>query len=197
MMLILTSFLHPRLPEFVSGKVAYIGDAARSYGDAPWVLTERNTLVEQGFDVIDLPAETTPLEDFERILSGVDAVYVAGGETCDLLYVLRSTGAFDVLKAKVEGGLTYIGTSAGSVVAGPSIEPIFPMDSPDKAPELKDYTGLGLTQLCVVPHASGTVPAYPVSLVAEIVAKYGEKYPLQLLRDGQALVIEDGVVTLI
>ncbi|WP_156191916.1 Type 1 glutamine amidotransferase-like domain-containing protein [Corynebacterium kalinowskii] len=197
MKLILTSFLHSRLPEYVSGKVAYIGDAARSYGDAPWVMTERNTLVEQGFEVIDLPVASTPLEEFDKVLSEVDAVYVAGGETFDLLYVLRSTGAFEILQEKVKSGLTYIGTSAGSVLVGPSIEPISLMDSPDKAPDLKDFTGLNLVDICVVPHASGTIASYPITVIAEIVAKYGEQYPLQLLRDGQALVIEDGSVRLI
>lgn len=197
MKLILTSFLHLRLPEYVSGKVAYIGDAARSYGDAPWVRAERDALVAQGFDVVDLPIATTAIDQVERVLSEVDAVYVAGGETFDLLHVLRTTGAFELLKTKVEGGLTYVGTSAGSVIAGPSIEPISPMDSPDKAPDLHDYTGLNLVDICVVPHASGTIPAYPVSIIAEIVAKYGEKYPLQLLRDGQALVVDNGAVTII
>ncbi|MEJ5928988.1 Type 1 glutamine amidotransferase-like domain-containing protein [Corynebacterium sp. H128] len=197
MKLILTSFLHPRLSEYASGTLAYIGDAARSYGDAPWVRAEREALTQQGFEIVDLAVADTPLGQIREVLGSVDGVYVAGGETFDLLHVLRTTGAFDLLVEKVRAGLTYIGTSAGSVVAGPSIEPISLMDSPEKAPELVDRAGLGLTEFCVVPHACGSLKPYPISVIAEIVSKYGEGYPLMLLRDGQALVIEDGTVTLI
>ncbi|AKK03723.1 peptidase E [Corynebacterium epidermidicanis] len=181
----------------MSGKLAYIGDAARSYGDASWVLTERNTLASQGFELVDLPLSTTPADQAASILDSVDAVYAAGGETFDLLNVLRTTGTFDLLKSKVEAGLTYIGTSAGSVIASPNIEYISPMDNPGIAPDLHDYTGFGFVDISVVPHASGTIPSYPVTTIAEIVAKYGETHPLQLLRDGQALIVEDGRITLV
>nr|WP_269081904.1 Type 1 glutamine amidotransferase-like domain-containing protein [Corynebacterium epidermidicanis] len=154
-------------------------------------------MVEQGFDVVDLPLSTSAPERIAEVLGSVDTVYVAGGETFDLLQVMHTSGAFEMLKDKVAAGLTYIGTSAGSVVAGPTIEHIAPMDSPEKAPDLHDYTGLSLVDACIVPHASGTIPAYPISVIEEIVAKFGERLPLQLLNDGQALLVEDGKATLI
>lgn len=197
MKLILTSYLHPSLPELFSGKLAYIGDAARSYGDAPWTQDERNRLRDFGFELVELPVASTPREDIERILGEVDGVYVAGGETFDLLHCLRASGAYELLQDKVRAGLTYIGTSAGSVVTGPTIEHIAPMDNPDKAPDLHDYTGLGFIDCCIVPHASGTIPAYPVSIIEEIQAKFGATHPLQLLNDGQALLVEDDSITLI
>ncbi|WP_026196350.1 Type 1 glutamine amidotransferase-like domain-containing protein [Corynebacterium lubricantis] len=196
MKLLLTSFLHPYIPEFVSGKIAYIDDATRSFADQPWVEVERRQLREMGLELINLPMATTDPKDAARILDEVDGVYVAGGETYDLLWALRSTGNFEVLKEKVEAGLPYIGTSAGSVLAAPDIDYVRLLDNADIAPELTDYTGLHLTEYAVVPHV-GDNPPFTLDKFAEIVRTYGADYKLVLLRDGEVLRIEDGRTELI
>lgn len=191
MRLLLTSFQHPYMAQFIKGRrVAYIPDAARSYGDAPFVQVERKGLEKQGLELVNLPLAKTDLATIESTLKSVDAVYVAGGETFDLLHVLRITGADKVIERLVGEGLPYIGCSAGSIVAGPSIETASLMDSPEIAPDLKDYTGLRLTEFAVVPHAAGSIPQFPITVIADTVRKYGERWPLCLLRDGQALCIE-------
>lgn len=198
MRLLLTSFQHPYMAQFIEGKrVAYIPDAARSYGDAPFVQTEREGLEKQGLKLVNLPLAQTDLTTVETTLEAVDAVYIAGGETFDLLHVLKATGADRVITRLVQQGLPYIGCSAGSIVAGPTAEIASLMDSPEIAPELKDYTGLCLTELAVVPHASGSIPQFPIAVIADTVSRYGERWPLCLLRDGQALCIEDGQTKLL
>lgn len=196
MKLLLTSFLHERLADHVSGTVAYVSDAARSFGDAPWVNTEREGLRAHGLELVELPLAETPPAEVDRILGEVDAVYVAGGETFDLLHVLRSTGTDEILTRHVRAGLTYVGCSAGSVVAGPDIGPVSLLDSPDVAPDLADHTGLGFTDLVVIPHAQGS-DTFPIDVFADTVRRYGQEWKLVLLRDGQALLIEDDEVRLL
>lgn len=145
----------------------------------------------------ELPISTSTPEEVDRVLGEVDGVYVAGGETFDLMWLLRSTGNDEVLIKHVRAGLPYIGTSAGAVIAGPSIEPISFLDSPDVAPNLSDYSGLGLCEHVVVPHAGGTIPQFPIDVFAETVRTYGAEFPLVLLKDGQALLIDDHGVHLI
>lgn len=89
--------------------------------------------------MVDLPLATTPLGENDATLQRVDGVYVASGETFDLLKVLRSSGADALLTRHVRAGLAYSSSSAGSIIAGPSIEPARVMDSPAVAPTL---TGL-------------------------------------------------------
>jgi len=190
MRLLLTSFDHPAVPQFVQGRIAYIGDAARSYGDAPFVHVERDALRGHGLTLVDLPVADTPVEEIGRILDAVDGVYVAGGETFDLLQVLRDTGADEILVDAVRGGLPYIGCSAGSIVAGPTVEPASLIDDPGIAPGLTDYRGLGLTEYVVIPHAAGNLPPFPIDLYADTVRKYGELHRLVLLRDGEALLVD-------
>lgn len=197
MKLILTSFGHDQLPDLLSGRtLAYVPDAARSIADADFIETEREILRSQGFQLIDLPLATTSLSDLNKTLTAVDGIYVAGGETFDLLHILRSTGADEIITAQVRAGLPYIGCSAGSIVAGPDIEATSLLDDPTIAP-VQSTTGLGLTDLVVIPHAAGNLPPFPIDMIAKTVQQYGEKWPLVLLRDGQALLIDDHSVQLV
>ncbi len=196
MKLILTSFLHDRLPDYINGTLAYIPDAARSYGDAEFIQIERQQLQAQGFRLVDLPLASTPRTEVETILNSVDAIYVAGGETFDLLHVLQTTGTDELITRYVRAGLPYIGCSAGSIVAGPDIEAASLIDNPTIAP-LTSTAGLGLTDRVVLPHAAGNLPPFPIDLIADTVRVYGEKWPLVLLRDGEALLIEDSDIRLI
>lgn len=197
MKLILTSFGHDRLPDFIPGRtLAYIPDASRSFTDADFIETEREILRSQGFRLVDLPLATTSLSNGDKTLAAVDAVYVAGGETFDLLHILRTTGADQLITKHVRAGLPYIGCSAGSIVAGPDIEATSLLDDPTIAP-LESTAGLALTDLVVIPHAGGNLPPFPIDLIAKTVQQYGEKWPLVLLRDGQALLIDDHSIQLV
>lgn len=197
MKLLLTSFGHAKIPEFISGTVAYVSDAARSYGDQPFVNVERDMLREHGLKLVELPLAQTAPQEATRVLGEVDGVYVAGGETFDLLWVLHSTGNFEVLRSAVVAGLPYIGCSAGSVIADPNIESASLLDSPAVAPELTDYRGLGLVEQVIIPHAGGNIPSFPISAFAETVGKYGADWPLFLLRDGKALLVDQAGTHLI
>lgn len=103
--------------------------------------------------------------------------------------MLRSTGTFDLLRRHVSDGLPYIGTSAGAVLAGPSIEPVSLLDDPGVAPSLRDYAGLGLTEHVVIPHVGDNRP-FGIDVFAETVRTYGVDWPLVLLRDGQGLLVD-------
>lgn len=195
MKLLLTSFGHDSIPDFVQGVIAYIPDATRLFAQdpayQPHINTERDMLRGHGLILKELPIVGTPPAQIDQILSSCDGVYVAGGETFDLLWVLRDTGTDEILTRHVRAGLPYIGTSAGSVIAGPSIEPVKLLDNPATAPDLHDYTGLGFTDHVIIPHASGNIPEFPIEVFADTVRHFGEEHQLLLLRDGQALLIDD------
>lgn len=191
MKLLLTSLGHDLIPDFVSGTIAYVPDAARSHGEHEFSNYERDLLRGHGLELVELPLADTSPEDTDKILGDVDGVYVAGGDTFDLLTVLRTTGNDEVIHRHVVAGLPYIGFSAGSVIAGPSVEPASVLDDAEMAASISDLSGLGLTEHVVVPHAGGNLPPYPIELIAETVRRYGRDYPLVLLRDGQALLIDD------
>ena len=171
-------------------RLAYVGDAARPFVEESFVQAEREQLSALGHDLIDTSLGDLSPAGVAAVLDTTDAVYVAGGSTFALLAAMRTSGADKVLVERVRAGLPYIGSSAGSVVAGPSIEPVSLMDDPADAPGLTDRTGLGLVDTVVIPHADGALPPYPPTLIAETVQRYQRSYPLTLLEDDQALLVD-------
>lgn len=167
-------------------QLGYISDAAEGM---PFAAVERAGIEAFGYEIVEIRARDTDVEVFAEVLKSLDAVYVASGETFALLEGLRSNGTGDVLADRVRAGLPYIGCSAGSIIAGPSITPAELMDDRDSAPELRSDDGLNLIDHVVIPHADGKLPPYPPDLIERIVSTYGDSYPLLMLHDDQALCV--------
>lgn len=185
--LLLASYLHPNIGDYLSGRVLYIDDAASTMRQAPFAQEELNAIKEVADAVVTITvAETSPAV-FRDELDAADCIYVAGGETFRLLYGLKSIGADRLLVDAARSGKPYAGSSAGAIIAGPSVEPASVMDDPTVAPQLTDCSGLNLTEFVIVPHAQGTTGPYPIEVISQTVEKYGKDWKLVLLRDGQAL----------
>jgi len=172
------TFLAETAPE--RARIGYLGAAA---GDAPWAQEERARIDALGHTVVDV--------DLAEGLPEIDVLYVAGGNTFVLLDALRRTGQDRVIAERVRAGLPYIGLSAGSIVAGPSVEAASLMDDRTEAPGLTDLTGLALIPDVVLPHADGKLPPYPPELIARTVSEYGASHRLLPLADDQALRVTD------
>lgn len=191
MRLFLASYLHPDLVTYLTGRILYIDDAAVEMREAPFAQEELKTVGEAAEVLVPVTVSQMALADFRKELELANCVYVASGETFRLLHALKSTGADQLLVDAVRAGKLYAGSSAGAMIAGPSIETATVMDNLSIAPDLKDYTGLHLTEFVVVPHAQGTTGPYSIDIISKTVEEYGKKWNLLLLRDGQALYVDD------
>ncbi|MBI1734757.1 MAG: dipeptidase PepE [Candidatus Rokubacteria bacterium] len=88
-------------------------------------------------------------------LARADAIFVGGGNTYALLQRLTQSGLRDAIGERVRAGTPYIGSSAGSNVAGPTI-----LTTNDwNVVGLSDFTALGLVPFNVNPHYLETDPA--------------------------------------
>ena len=191
MKLLLASFLHPNIGDYVSGRVLYIDDAASEMRQAPFAQAELKAIGEAAETLVPLTLSQSNSSDLQNEIASANCIYVASGEVFRLLNALRSTGADRLLTDAVNQGKLYAGSSAGAIIAGPSIEPASIMDDPKTAPQLTDYTGLNLTPHVIVPHAQGTTGPYSIEVISKTVETYGREWNLLLLRDGQALFMED------
>jgi dipeptidase E len=118
-----------------------------------------------------------------------DVIYFSGGNTFYLLQQIQLTQSASVFRNAIKAGKIYIGTSAGSIVAGPDIYPTYKLDNAKQAPKLKGYKGLGLVDFVVLPHW-GSRHFKERYLNQRLSHNYNTKNKLILLNDYQYVQIE-------
>jgi len=97
-------------------RVAFVTAAA--YEDEPGYCDKaREALAPVGLEVTHLRVEENPL----AALDAADALFVGGGNTYHLLRRMHLGRLIDSIRERVRAGMPYIGSSAGSNVAGPNI----------------------------------------------------------------------------
>jgi dipeptidase E len=97
-----------------------------------------------GYEMASAHNATNP----DKALSQADAIFIGGGNTFRLLKALQDLGFIDPIRARVREGAPYIGSSAGSNVAGPTIKTtkVMPIVQP------RSFDSLGLVPFQISPH---------------------------------------------
>lgn len=137
-------------------KIAIIENAADVYEkeSKDWVHDNRTSIEAHKFqvDVVDLESyRLGEQKGLQTRLESADAIWLGGGNTYYLRWILKETGADVIISGLVKQGKVYGGGSAGAIVAGPTIDHFQSADDPAKAP-LELHDGLNLTQNVVIPH---------------------------------------------
>lgn len=79
-------------------------------------------LVRARFESMGVEVESLhDVEDEEESVESADAIFVGGGNTFLLLSTLHQLKLVEPIRRRVEGGMPYIGSSAGTNVACPTI----------------------------------------------------------------------------
>lgn len=170
-------------------KLLYIYTAAELKKGESWQETDRKSLVKAGFDVIDYTITGKTKEVIKKDVQKVDVIYFGGGNTFYLLQQIQLTKSASVFRNAVKAGKIYIGTSAGSIVAGPDIYPSYKLDNLRKAPKIKGYKGLSLVDFIIFPHW-GSEHFRSRYLNQRLSHNYHTKNKFILLNDYQYLQIE-------
>ncbi|MDD5291502.1 MAG: Type 1 glutamine amidotransferase-like domain-containing protein [Patescibacteria group bacterium] len=175
----------------IKGKLVFITTASepKSESDLTWQDDDRNALIKARFDVFDYTITGKKEEDITEDLKNVDIVYVSGGNSFYLLEKVKESHFDKIVKNFVAKGKIYIGTSAGSIVAGPDIFPVYYLDSAKEAKNLKDYKGIGLVDFTVLPHW-GSEHFRERYLKQRLEHVYKDGYKLILLNDNQYVAVE-------
>lgn len=206
MKLLLLSRFIGAVPEFLktlkadsraATRIAYINDASKPLGNAPFVERERLQLQDLGYTLVPLTIGDGTAADLSAVLDTVDAVYVAGGMADCLMAALRRTGSDAVLVERVRAGLPYIGASAGAVIMGTGIDAAIALDGHTEGTSLDDLSGLGLVDAVILPHADGQLPPYPPEIIAQVASRLQGMPGLTTLADDSALLVEGKNVRLV
>lgn len=174
-------------------KLAHIITAAKPEKDKWYVEKDTKLMSEAGFDVSEIDIEGKTQSQLGKILKDFDVVYVQGGNTFYLLNIVRKTGFAKAIKELIDRGVLYVGVSAGSIIAGPTIETAgWKMVEPDRNfVKLEDLTAMNLVPFNIFVHY---VPRHKAFVKKESAKS---KYPLKIITDNQAILVEGNKYRLI
>jgi dipeptidase E len=187
----------------VSAIKDFLGDAVRrvlfvpfagvrfSYDDYTAMVRER--FEEMGYGLDSVHEMAAPRES----VKGAEALAVGGGNTFQLLRSLYETGLLEEIRSRVHDGMPYIGWSAGSNVACPTIKTT--NDMPIVEPS--SLKALGLVPFQINPHYTDD---HPANHQGETRAQRIEEFTLLNpdlyvvgLREGSILRIEGSQISLL
>ena len=173
--------------EPVNGKkLAFIPTASLVEKVRFYVDDDRKAFEKLGLIIEELEVSTATTEEIAQALERNDYIFISGGNTFYLMQELKKKGADKLLIEQIDNGKLYIGTSAGSIIASPTIEFVSDMDETKKAPELTDYSGLHLVDFYFLPHYLN----FPYKEVTQkIVNEYSQKIDLRPISNNQVITV--------
>lgn len=149
---------------------------------------------------LDINHKVTSIHHFENPIEAIesaDAIIVGGGNTWHMVKTLQDKGLMDVIKKKVEEGTPYIGWSAGSNIACPTLKTT--NDMPISEP--KSFNTLNLVPFQINPHYLDSHPSNHGGetremRIEEFMVVNQETYVVGL-REGTMLLVEDNKMNMI
>jgi dipeptidase E len=175
--------------------VAFINTAAEvEEGDHWWVRAEKDKLISVGFQVDEFSITGMSSSDIEAKLAGKQVIYFCGGNTFYLLDQVIKTGCGEIIKRKVNEGVVYMGSSAGSMIAGVRIDLMSKIDDKSKAPDLKS-TGLGIIDISILPHWGSDI--FREGYLSDIESMYTEGVKILPLTNYQYLWVNGDNMTIV
>ena len=182
---------------------AFLGSKVRRLLFVPYASVGRSyqEMTERVREALDgLGYEVHGLQDAPDPVGAIrfaEAVAVSGGNTFRLLQLIQSQGLLQPLRERVQSGMPYIGWSAGSNLACPTIRTT--NDMPIIWPS--SYEALGLVPFQINPHYTELLPPEHQGETRDDRLKefmlINPGVPVVGLRDGTALKLEGGHLTLL
>ncbi len=151
-----------------------------------------STLAEfqkRGYHTSVLDLVTSSDKQRREALGANNILWIMGGNSFYLNYLIRKTGFDALLKDALNDGLIYGGASAGAVVACPTLHGAQNADDPNDAPQIL-WDGLALVEFGVVPHWGMKKYAGKLAKMAAEMAPFVPQ--LVKITNEQAILVIDG-----
>ncbi len=166
----------------------------------PYALYDRDTYAETArarFEKMGYTLESIHrAADPQKAVQHAEALFIGGGNTFRLLKALHDYGLLDLIRGRAEGGMPYIGSSAGTVVTCPTIKTT--NDMPIVEPP--SLAALGLLRFQINAHYIDPDPSSThMGETREVrLREFLEENstPVVGIREGSMLWVENGTVML-
>ncbi len=166
-------------------KIAYITTASNKVADKSYVEKYKQKMDGSNFSYTEIDIADKNETDLKKELVGYDIILVEGGNTFYLLKAVRKSGFEKIIKHLISNGVVYIGSSAGSYIACPSIEMATWSDRNYDRCGVADYTAMNLVPFLIKAHYTPDMKEMLKEKIKNI------KYPIKILNDNQAILVQD------
>lgn len=177
----------------------FLGDAKKVlfvpyalYDRDGYARTAQKRFQKMGYDLTSVHTAADP----RKAVMDTEVVFIGGGNTFRLLKALYDFDLLEVIRDRVADGMPYIGSSAGSNVAGPTIKTT--KDMPIVQPP--SFAALGLVPFQISPHYLDPDPnsTHMGETQEERILQFLEENdtPVAGLREGAIVRIENGATIL-
>lgn len=169
--------------------VAVITTASKPEENKDYIWKDLQILHEDmGFSVEQIDIEGKKEGELLQMLQVKDLIFVEGGNTFYLLKAMRACNFEKVVKQLLKKGIVYVGVSAGSIVAGRTIQTADNFGTGTRNHfGVKDLKGLNLVNFDILPHYSSEKDTVIKQKMPN--AKKRQK-KLKILADGQAILVQ-------
>ncbi len=166
----------------------------------PFALNDRGAYVAKARKRFsDMGLSLTSIHDvsnMQRAIDEADAIFIGGGNTFRLLKALHENKLLEPIRHRVASGTPYLGSSAGSIVACPTLKTT--KDMPVVEPPC--FEALSLVAFQISPHYLDPDPSsrHMGETQEERILQFLEENdtPVVGLREGSMLKVESGAVRL-
>lgn len=181
-------------------RVAFIPTASDVYRHRPWVDDDRQALLSAGFHVSEIGLQARldpdgfPLAGKEKHeaelreeLEEADMIFVAGGNTFYLLEQAQKVNFQTIAEELINSGKIYVGSSAGSVIAGPDIMPVEFFDEISES-RITSTIGFNWIDQVILPHYTPGSHDFAFQATEK---KYGDTFKLLKLSNDDLVYVDE------
>ncbi|MCX6719863.1 MAG: Type 1 glutamine amidotransferase-like domain-containing protein [Candidatus Staskawiczbacteria bacterium] len=174
--------------------VAFITTAAKPEENLEYVKTDWTVMKdEMGFNVEEVDIDGKTESQVMKLLELKDIIFVEGGNTFYLLKSMRECNFEKIIRKLLKQGKVYIGESAGSIVAGKTIQTAEWYGDENKV-GLKNLKGLNLVPFDIVCHYTSE----NVEIIKQKIKNPKKRAKkLRIITDQQAILVQGNEVDLI
>jgi dipeptidase E len=176
----------------IPGKALFLPYAAVTFSYDEYEEKVSVRFRELGLEIISIHRFTDPVEAIRK----ASAIIVGGGNTWKLLKMIRENNLIDIVRQKVTSGTPYIGWSAGSNIACPTI--MTTNDMPVVEPD--SFKAFNLIPFQINPHFTDVIlPGHAGETREQRIEEFTEANPgiyVAGLREGTMLIRENNKLSL-
>lgn len=172
-------------------RIGYVTTASKGVEDVQYLEDHKQAMRECGYAFEELDIEGKTKRQLYEFFKDKNVIHVEGGNTFYLLKAFRETGCDVIAKELLARGIAYVGSSAGAYLACPTIEASMWKPIQHDHYGVTDLRGLHLVPFLVVAHYIDDKKKYIQKGIMSAA------YPVRILRDGQGILVEDGVATFV